>query len=222
MVVAEYNIRVLSPIKLCNIKYVHPKMTLVRKERIFEMKVFYIRCSTAEQNEARQLAMAKEHNADRIFIDKASGKNTDRVELQKMLAFVREGDTVICESFSRIARNTRDLLSITDELQSKGVKFISLKESIDTSTPQGEFMLTIFAALAQMERENILQRQSEGIAIAKENGVYKGRKPMEIDKGKFMKLCKEWRSNIRTAVSVQRAFNISSTTFYRWVKEYGI
>lgn len=186
MVVAEYNIRVLFPIKLYNTKNAHPKMTLIRKERIFEMRVFYIRCSTLDQNEARQLAMAKEHNADRIFIDKASGKNTDRVELQKMLAFVREGDTVICESFSRIARNTRDLLSITDELQRKGVEFISLKESIDTSTPQGKFMLTIFAALAQMERENILQRQSEGIAIAKENGVYKGRKPMEIDKGRFI------------------------------------
>ena len=182
------------------------------------MKVFYIRCSTVEQNEARQMAMAKEQGADRIFMDKASGKSTDRAELQKMLTFVREGDTVICESFSRIARNTRDLLSITDELHSKGVKFISLKESIDTSTPQGEFMLTIFAALAQMERESILQRQSEGIAIAKANGVYKGRKPKDIDKVKFTKMCKEWRSNERTAVSIQKAFNITSTTFYRWVR----
>jgi len=82
------------------------------------MKVFYIRCSTLEQNEARQVAMAKVHGADKIFMDKASGKNANRTELQKMLAFVRDGDTVICESFSRIARNTRDLLSITDELQS--------------------------------------------------------------------------------------------------------
>lgn len=186
------------------------------------MKVFYIRCSTLEQNEARQVAMAKEHGADRIFMDKASGKNANRTELQKMLAFVRDGDTVICESFSRIARNTRDLLSITDELQSKGVKFVSLKESIDTATPQGEFMLTIFAALAQMERESILQRQSEGIAIAKANGVYKGRKRMDIDKSKFVRLCKEWRDNERTAVSIQKAFGITSTTFYRWVKEYQI
>ena len=186
------------------------------------MKVFYIRCSTVEQNEARQIAMAQEHCADRVFVDKASGKNTDRPELQKMLSFVREGDAVICESFSRIARNTRDLLSITDELQSRGVKFISLKEAIDTSTPQGEFMLTIFAALAQMERENILQRQSEGIAIAKANGVYKGRKPMDIDRAKFTKLCKEWRNNKRTATSIQQAFSITSTTFYRWVKAMGI
>ena len=186
------------------------------------MKVFYIRCSTVEQNEARQIAMAKEQGADRIFMDKASGKSTDRAELQKMLTFVREGDTVICESFSRIARNTRDLLAITDELHSKGVKFISLKESIDTSTPQGEFMLTIFAALAQMERKSILQRQSEGIAIAKANGVYKGRKPKDIDKAKFMKMCKEWRNNERTATSIQKAFNITSTTFYRWVRAMGV
>ena len=186
------------------------------------MKVFYIRCSTVEQNEARQLAMAQEHCADRVFVDKASGKNTDRAELQKMLAFVRDGDTVICESFSRIARNTRDLLAITDELQNKGVKFVSLKESIDTSTPQGEFMLTIFAALAQMERESILQRQSEGIVIAKAQGVYKGRKPMQIDKTKFARMCKEWRNNERTATSIQKAFNITSTTFYRWVKAIGV
>ncbi|MBE6703117.1 MAG: recombinase family protein [Ruminococcaceae bacterium] len=184
------------------------------------MKVFYVRCSTLEQNEARQLAMAQEHCADKVFVDKASGKDTARPELQKMLAFVRDGDIVVCESFSRIARNTRDLLSITDELNSKGVKFISLKESIDTSTPQGEFMLTIFAALAQMERESILQRQSEGIAIAKSNGIYKGRKPMEFDKPKFLRMCKEWRNKERTAVSIQRAFNITSTTFYRWVRLY--
>lgn len=186
------------------------------------MKVFYIRCSTIEQNEARQVAMAEEYNVDRIFMDKASAKDTHRTELQKMLTFVREGDTVICESFSRIARNTRDLLSITDELNSKGVKFVSLKESIDTSTPQGEFMLTIFGALAQMERESILQRQSEGIAIAKANGVYRGRKPMEIDRQKFLRMCKEWREGYRTAVSIQKAFDVTSTTFYRWVKAYGV
>ena len=73
-----------------------------------------------------------------------------------------------------------------------------------------------------MERESILQRQSEGIAIAKANGVYKGRKRMEIDTSKFVRLCKEWRDNERTAVSIQKVFGITSTTFYRWVREYGV
>ncbi len=84
-----------------------------------------------------------------------------------MLAFVREGDTVVTESISRIARNTRDLLSIVEKLTDKGVEFVSLKESIDTTTPQGRFMLTVFGAMAELDRETILQRQKEGIAIAK-------------------------------------------------------
>ena len=100
--------------------------------------------------------MMNEQNAEKIFTDKASGKNTDRRAFKEMMAFVRVGDIVIVESISRIARNTRDLLSIISELTEKGVEFVSLKESIDTTTPQGRFMLTVFGALAELERENIL------------------------------------------------------------------
>ena len=134
------------------------------------MRVFYVRCSTIEQNEARQLKMAEEQNAEKVFVDKASGKNTDRAAFKEMMAFVRAGDTVVVESISRIARNTRDLLSIVSELTEKGVEFVSLKENIDTTTPQGRFMLTVFGALAELERENILERQREGIEIAKSEG----------------------------------------------------
>ena len=105
--------------------------------------------------------------AEKLFIDKASGKNTDRAAFKEMMTFVRSGDVVIVESISRIARNTRDLLSIISDLTEKGVEFVSLKESIDTTTPQGRFMLTVFGALAELERENILERQREGIEIAK-------------------------------------------------------
>ena len=132
------------------------------------MKVGYVRCSTVEQNEARQLRMMEDQGAEKVFTDKASGKNTDRPAFHEMMAFVRSGDTVVVESISRIARNTRDLLSIISELTGKGVEFISLKENIDTTTPQGRFMLTVFGALAELERENILERQREGIAIALE------------------------------------------------------
>ena len=131
------------------------------------MRVGYVRCSTIEQNEARQLKMMKEQKAEKLFIDKASGKNTDRKAFKEMMAFVRAGDMVIVESISRIARNTRDLLSIVSELTEKQVEFVSLKENIDTTTPQGRFMLTVFGALAELERENILERQREGIAIAR-------------------------------------------------------
>lgn len=183
------------------------------------MKVFYIRCSTIEQNEARQETMAREQNAEKIFIDKASGKNTDRTELKKMLAFVREGDVVITESISRIARNTKDLLAIVEELNTKGVGFVSLKETIDTRTPQGKFMLTVFGAMAELERDNLLQRQAEGIAEAKKRGVYKGRKPATIDEKKFDEMCRRWRSGEITAVSIQKAFSISAPTFYKKVKD---
>ena len=139
------------------------------------MKIGYIRISTAEQNTARQEVLMRELEVDNVFIDCMSGKNTNRPELQKMMNFVREGDTVIVESISRFARNTKDLLDLVEKLTEKNVEFVSKKEAIDTTTPTGKFMLTIFGAVAELEREYILQRQREGIAVAKENGVYKGR-----------------------------------------------
>ena len=148
------------------------------------MKLFYCRVSTEQQNEERQIKAAIDLGIDResIYIDKQSGKDTEREQLKALLSFCRKGDVVYCESISRIARNTKDLLNIVEELNQKQVDFVSLKENIDTSTPQGKFMVTVFGALAELERECILQRQAEGIAVAKEQGKYKGRKPKEIDK----------------------------------------
>ena len=188
------------------------------------MKLFYCRCSTIEQNEARQLKLAEELGIEKenIFIDKQSGKNADREALKELLKFARRGDTIYCESISRIARNTKDLLNIIEELQQKQVDFVSQKESIDTSTPQGRFMLTVFGALAELERENLLQRQREGIEIAKSEGKYKGRKRTDINEDKFARMCAEWRKNEITAVSIMREFGISPQTFYRWVKEKGM
>lgn len=185
------------------------------------MKVFYCRCSTEEQNEARQIEAAKSIGAEKIYTDKASGKNTDRKELKEMLSFVRDGDTVYCTDISRIARNTKDLLNIVEELNQKKVYFVSLKENIDTSTPTGKFMLTVFAALAELERENILERQREGIAIAKAAGKYKGRKRIQYDTEKFLNAVNEWKKGKRTATSIFKEFNISSPTFYRRVAELG-
>ena len=138
------------------------------------MKIGYIRVSTQEQNTGRQEVLMEQLGVDQVFIDRMSGKNTQRPELRVMLDFVRRGDTVIVESISRFARNTRDLLELVEQLTAKGVEFVSQKEAIDTSTPTGKFMLTIFGAVAELEREYILQRQREGIAIAKSKGVYKG------------------------------------------------
>lgn len=186
------------------------------------MRVGYVRCSTVEQNEARQLKMMEEQNAEKIFTDKASGKNTEREEFKAMMAFVRTGDVVIVESISRIARNTRDLLSVISELTERGVEFVSLKESIDTATPQGRFMLTVFGALAELERENILERQREGIEIAKSEGKYKGRKPVDIDENKFKAVCARWRAGEITATAAMQEVGLKPNTFYRRVKEMGM
>lgn len=188
------------------------------------MLLGYVRVSTIEQNEARQCVALLEKGVEKehIYIDKQSGKNADRQQLKEMLTFCRKGDVVITESISRIARNTKDLLAIVDQLKQKEVEFISLKESIDTSTPQGKFMLTVFAAMAELERESILERQREGIEIAKQNGVYQGRQKMDINKDLFVAVCKRWRNDEITAVEAMKQLNVKPNTFYRRVKEWGL
>ena len=180
------------------------------------MKIGYIRVSTQEQNTIRQEALMETLGVDEVYIDRMSGKNTNRPELQKMLEYVRRGDTVIVESISRFARNTRDLLELVEQLTAKGVEFVSKKEAIDTTTPTGKFMLTVFGAVAELEREYILQRQREGIAIAKEQGKYKGRKP--IVPPEFEQVTAKWRSGAITAAEAMRMLHMSKTTFYRKVK----
>lgn len=181
------------------------------------MQVGYIRISTVDQNIARQEVMMREMGVEKVFIDRLSGKNTDRPELKKMMAFVRQGDTVVVESISRFARNTRDLLELVEQLTAKGVEFVSKKEAIDTTTPTGKFMLTIFGAVAELEREYILQRQAEGIAIAKEQGVYKGRQP--IVRPDFERIVALWRSGKITATEAMKRLDMKPSTFYRRVKE---
>lgn len=184
-------------------------------------RIAYIRVSTQEQNTARQ-EQSFAQGVDKVFIEKISGKDTNRPQLQAMLEYVREGDTVIVESFSRLARNARDLLNIVDELTAKGCDFVSLKESVDTSTPQGKFMLTVFAGLIQLEREQILQRQAEGIAIAKADGKYKGRQPIAIDESTFRKEVTKWRAGEQTATATMAKLGLKANTFYRRVKELGL
>ena len=181
------------------------------------MQVGYIRISTVDQNIARQEVLMREMGVEKVFIDRLSGKNTDRPELKKMMAFVRQGDTVVVESISRFARNTRDLLELVEQLTAKGVEFVSKKEAIDTTTPTGKFMLTIFGAVAELEREYILQRQAEGIAIAKERGVYKGRQP--IVRPDFERIVALWRSGRITATEAMKRLDMKPSTFYRRVKE---
>ena len=179
--------------------------------------VFYARVSSKGQNLDRQLARAKEVKSDKVFTDKLSGKNTDRPGLEQTFDYIREGDIVVVESISRLARNTKDLLSLIDKFTEQGVGFISQKESIDTSSPTGKFILTVFGAIAELERDYILQRQAEGIAIAKANGVYKGRKP--IDCPDFDKVYEQVQSGVITATRAWNLLGLSKSSWYRRVRE---
>jgi len=182
------------------------------------MKVAYIRVSTKEQNTGRQEEALKKEGVERFFIEKVSGKDMNRPQLTAMLGFLRSGDVLVVESYSRLARSTSDLLNIVNELNNKSVDFISLKERVDTSTPQGRLMLTIFGGLAQFERECILQRQAEGIALAKSEGKYTGRKPVDLPSN-WDEVIKLWKSGDLTARKAQEKLGMKPATFYRKVKE---
>lgn len=182
------------------------------------MKVGYIRVSTTEQNTERQKAIMEGLGVEKLYTDMLSGKNTDRPQLNALLDFVREGDTVVVESYSRLARSTKDLLDLVEKLDQKKVQFISQKENIDTSTPQGRLMFTMFAGLAQFERECLLQRQREGIEIAKQQGKYKGRPKKSLDN--FLELYASVKNEEISISKASKLLGVSRSTFYRKVKEH--
>lgn len=186
------------------------------------MKIGYIRVSTQDQNEGRQVKLLEKHKVDKVYIDKQSGKNADRPKLQEILSFAREGDIIIVESISRLARNTRDLLNIVEQIRENGAQFISLKENIDTESVSGKFMLTVFAAMAELERGYILERQREGIELAKTQGKYAGRKPIDINEDNFKRICGKWRAGEITATAAMNQLDLKPNTFYRRVKELGL
>lgn len=180
------------------------------------MNLAYVRVSTVEQNEERQIEALKKFNIEKWFTEKVSGKNMDRPKLQEMLDFCRDGDTIYIHDFSRLARSTKDLLDIVERLKEKGVHLVSNKENIDSSTPQGKLMLTMIAAIYEFERENMLERQREGIAIAKREGKFKGRKPLELDD--FDKYYELYISRQITKSEMARKLNVSRPTLDKMIK----
>ena len=183
------------------------------------MKVAYVRVSTVDQNEERQVKALEPLGIEKWFVEKVSAKDTNRPELQRMLEFVREGDVVCIHDFSRLARNTQDLLGIVDGLQKKGVEVVSNKEQIDTSTPTGKLMLTLIAAISEFERSILLERQREGIAIAKSKGKYQGRKAIEVPKEKYREVyCRYMRREI-TKSAMAKELGVSRPTLDKIMKE---
>lgn len=182
------------------------------------MLVGYSRVSTVEQNEARQLEKLKELGCEKIYIDKCSGKNTNRPEFNKMMDYVREGDIVYVTEWSRLSRSTMDLLTTLNSLENKGVIVKSIKENFDTSTPQGKLILTVFAAISQFERELILQRQAEGIEIAKQQGKYKGRKCKEYDKDLLNQVISGLADDSLTVTKAAELLGVTRATVYNILK----
>ena len=181
-------------------------------------QIAYVRVSTEEQNEARQREALEKYDIDKWFIEKASGKDTNRPKLQEMLEYVREDDTVYVEEFSRLGRSTADLLATVKRIEDSGATFVSLKENFDTKTPAGKLQMTMMAAIAEFERAMILERQREGIAIAKREGKYKGRKKLAVpDIGKYYDRYMTRKAN---KTQIAKELGISRNTLDRLFKEY--
>lgn len=191
---------------------------------LVNQKLAYCRVSTKEQNLGRQLEALKPYNIDLVYEEKVSGKDANRPELKKMLEYVRKGDTVYVESFSRLARNMLDLLNIVNFLKHKDVGFISLKESIDTTTPQGRLQLGVFAAMYQFERECSKERQREGIDLVMQTGKTKtgrpyGRPKSIMDEREFRKVYKQYKDKDISVVQASKLLGITRQSFYRRVAE---
>ena len=178
------------------------------------MLVGYVRVSTVEQSEERQIIeLRKKAGVEKFFVDKVSAKSAQRPKFDEMMNFLREGDELIVSEFSRLARSTTDLLNIVETLTKKDVKVRSLKEQLDTSTPQGKFMLTIFGAIAEFERELLLQRQREGIKLAKAAGKYKGR---NAKKCRFYE--QGYYDRVYTVTYIAKHYKVSRPTVYKWIR----
>lgn len=185
------------------------------------MKVAYVRVSTVEQNEARQIEALEKHGIEKWFTEKVSGKDTNRPQLKEMLEYVREGDTIYIHDFSRLARSTKDLLEIVELLNDKGVNLVSNKENIDSSTASGKLMLTMIGAIAEFERQNLLERQREGIEIAKREGKFKGGQVKKIDDKLFDELFAKYKLRKINKTELARELNISRPTLNKLLKDKG-
>ncbi len=179
-------------------------------------RIGYVRVSSFDQNPERQL----EHvQVDRLFTDKASGKDTQRPQLEALLAFVRDGDTVVVHSMDRLARNLDDLRKIVQDLTKRGIRIEFVKEHLTFTgedSPMANLMLSVMGAFAEFERALIRERQREGIALAKQRGVYRGRKksllPEQVAQLRQRANAGEKKSDLA------REYGISRETVYQYLR----
>src|SRR3954468_13073269 len=180
-------------------------------------RIGYVRVSSLDQNEKRQL---EGHVLDRVFTDKASGRDTARPELTELLRFARDGDTVVVHSMDRLARNLDDLRALVQGLTRKGVRVEFVKESLvftGEDSPMANLMLSVMGAFAEFERSLIRERQREGIALAKQRGAYKGRKKTLTSERAAELVQRAGSGDQKTLVA--REFGISRETLYQYLRE---
>lgn len=179
-------------------------------------RIGYVRVSTTDQNTDRQLEGVE---IDKVFTDKASGKDTQRPQLETMLSFVREGDTVVVHSMDRLARNLDDLRKLVQSLTKKGVRIEFVKEGLTFTgddSPMANLMLSVMGAFAEFERALLKERQKEGIALAKQRGVYKGRK-RSLSQKQVLEL-KQRVAAGETKAALAREYKISRETLYQYLR----
>lgn len=179
-------------------------------------KIGYARVSTTDQNLSAQIKALEEAGCTTNYTEQLSGKDTHRPQLEAMLGYIRKGDTVVVTKLDRLARSTKDLLKIAEDIQKKGAGLEVLNINLDTTTPTGKLMLTLLGAIAEFEREIMLERQHEGILLAKEEGKYKGRKPINNER------LHQVKSFIQEGMSISQAVKevgISRRTYYKAIEE---
>ena len=177
----------------------------------------YARVSTQDQNLDRQLDALTKAGCERIFNEKMTGTRSARPELQLMLMTIREGDTLVVESFSRLSRSTKDLLDLVERLTKAGVQLISLKEDLNTTTATGKLMLTMLSALSQFERDLIAERTVDGLKAARARGRCGGRPRIGTDKERKQAVAM-YQANVLSGREIAERFGVSLSTLNRWIQ----
>lgn len=181
-------------------------------------KIGYARVSTQDQNLDRQTDHLKASGCNKVYMEKVTGTKKERPELDKMLDELRAGDTILITELTRLSRSTKDLFKLVEQIESKGTNIKSLKESwLDTTTPQGKLMFTIFAGISQFERDLISQRTLEGLASARARGRNGGR-PSK-DKKDIDKALKMYESRLHSVSEIEKTTGVSKATLYRYIKK---
>lgn len=182
------------------------------------MKIGYVRVSSVDQNEARQVVALKERGVEKLFVEKVSGKDlVNRKAIHEMVDYAREGDCIYIMDLSRLARNLKDLLDIIEILENKGVTFVSCKEALDTATPSGKLMLSMLGAIYEFERAIIRERQAEGINLAKQQGKYLGRRKVPKPEN-WDEVIGQYLNRKITAKAAMEQLKLKQNKFYQFLK----